>query len=69
MPITPFHLGPGLLIKTAVPKGFSLSAFASVQVAIDIEVIVNVARGHDPLHGFFHTNIRETRYQTDLKPL
>ncbi len=55
MPITPFHLGAGLLIKAAVPIRFSLSAFAVVQVVIDIEVIVNVVRGHDPLHEFFHT--------------
>ena len=54
MPITPFHLGPGLLIKAVVPRHFSLSAFATAQVAIDIEVIVNMARGHHPLHEFFH---------------
>jgi len=55
MPITPFHLGAGLLIKAAVPRRFSLSSFTAVQVAIDIEVVVNMARGHDPLHEFFHT--------------
>lgn len=55
MPITPFHIGPGLLIKAAIPRHFSLIAFAIVQVAIDMEVIVNVARGHDPLHEFLHT--------------
>jgi hypothetical protein len=55
MPITPFHIGPGLLIKAAVPRHFSLIAFAIVQVVIDTEVIVYVARGHDPLHEFFHT--------------
>lgn len=55
MPITPFHFGPGLLFKAAVPRHFSLSAFAAVQVAIDTEVIVNMARGHEPLHDFLHT--------------
>lgn len=55
MPITPFHFGPGLLIKAAAPKHFSLCAFAAVQVVIDTEVVINVVRGHNPLHGFFHT--------------
>ena len=55
MPITPFHLGPGVLVKAVFPKHFSLSAFSAVQVAIDIEVIVNMARGYYPLHKFFHT--------------
>jgi hypothetical protein len=55
MPITPFHVGPGLLVKAAAPGHFSLCAFAAVQVVIDTEVVVNVIRGHNPLHGFFHT--------------
>lgn len=54
MPITPFHLGPGLLVKAALPGHFSLIAFSAVQAAIDTEVIVNIVRGHDPLHEFFH---------------
>lgn len=55
MPITPFHVGPGLLIKAAAPGHFSLSAFAAVHVVIDTEVIVNIARGHYPPNEFFHT--------------
>lgn len=55
MPITPFHLGPGLLIKAAVPRHFSFSAFTAVQVIIDTEVIINMARGHHPFHEFVHT--------------
>lgn len=37
MPITPLHFGPALLIKQAGGCGFSLTAFLTTQVLLDIE--------------------------------
>ena len=31
MPITPFHLGPGALVKSIVPRCFSFTVFAISQ--------------------------------------
>lgn len=55
MPPTPFHLGPGLLFKSLSPGRISFIGFAATQVVIDLEVLVNLIRGHSPLHGFFHS--------------
>jgi hypothetical protein len=38
MPVTPLHLGVGLLGKGLLPRAVSLTAFAASQVAIDVEV-------------------------------
>jgi hypothetical protein len=54
MPFTPFHFGPGLLIKTLMPAHFSLSMFALANVAMDIEPLYQLMRGAYPLHGFSH---------------
>ena len=37
MAATPFHFGPGLLIKAAAPRQFSMAAYSLTQVVIDIE--------------------------------
>lgn len=55
MPFTPFHLGPGLLLKSAAPAGVSLTAFAAAQVAIDLEPLTFIARGEYPVHRVLHT--------------
>ncbi len=55
MPFTPFHFGPGLLLKTLMPGRFSLSMFALANVAMDIEPGYQMLRGAYPLHGFSHT--------------
>ena len=55
MPFTPFHLGPGLLVKGAVPRHVSLSAFAATQVVVDLEPLTFILRGEYPVHRWAHT--------------
>ena len=39
MPITPFHFGPGALVKVIVPKHFSWTIFALSNILIDLEPV------------------------------
>lgn len=60
MPVTPFHVGPGLLFKAVAPRHFSLSVFVGVNVAIDLEPITWFLLTGDPVHGLLHTGIGAT---------
>lgn len=55
MPFTPFHFGPGLLVKAAAPRHVSFAAFVAANVAIDVETLVNMIAGQTPLHAMLHT--------------
>jgi len=55
MPFTPFHFGPGLLIKGMIPASFSLSMYALANVAMDVEPLYHMLRGDTQLHGASHT--------------
>ncbi len=55
MPITPFHLGPGVLIKSVLQERFSLTIFAFSQGLIDIQPVLVILLGKGHLHGFTHT--------------
>ncbi len=55
MPFTPFHLGPGLLLKSAAPRHVSFIAFAATQVAVDLEPLYFILRGEYPVHRSLHT--------------
>jgi hypothetical protein len=55
MPATPFHLGPGLLVKAAVPRRFSMAAYTLSQVVIDLESGYYLVRGEYPVHRQAHT--------------
>jgi hypothetical protein len=55
VPLTPFHLGPALLVRAAGRGWFSLGVFALVQGLIDLEPVAHVALGRFPLHGSVHT--------------
>jgi hypothetical protein len=55
MPFTPYHFGPGLLVKAAAPERFSLAAYALTEVAVDAEVLIRLAQGKQPVHGPAHT--------------
>jgi hypothetical protein len=59
MPAPPAHLGPGLLFKGLAPRSVSLTAFAVVQVVIDLESVYAWARGHGA-HPVLHTFIGGT---------
>lgn len=55
MPFTPFHLGPGLLIKGLIPDRFSISMYALANAAMDVEPLFHLLRGDAQLHGVTHT--------------
>lgn len=57
MPFTPFHFGPGLLIKGLLPASFSFSTYALANVAMDIEPLYRMLSGDAQLHGATHTLI------------
>ncbi len=55
MPATPFHLGPGLLVKAAAPRQFSMAAYSLAQVVIDIESGYYLLQHATPVHRQAHT--------------
>ena len=55
MPATPFHFGPGLLVKAAAPRQFSMAAYSLAQVVIDIESGYFLLQGATPVHRQAHT--------------
>lgn len=55
MPFTPFHMGPGMALKSVAGNRFSLITFGAAQVAMDIEPGVGMLRGAAVLHGWSHT--------------
>jgi Domain of unknown function (DUF4184) len=59
-PFTPFHFGPGLLIKAAAPRHFGLLAFAATQIVIDVETLVHLIRQERPLHRELHSVVGAT---------
>lgn len=55
MPITPLHLGPGILFKLTGGPHLSLMLFTLAQITMDIEVLLRLLLGISPLHGFSNT--------------
>jgi hypothetical protein len=55
MPITPFHFGPGALIKVIAPRHFSWTIFALANVLIDLEPAFLFLLTGDPAHPWLHT--------------
>ena len=60
MPFTPFHFGPGALVKAGGGRHFSFLIFAGSQVLIDIEPLVRILRGDAVLHGPTHSLLGAT---------
>lgn len=60
MPFTPFHMGPGLLVKALLQGSFSLMVFAWAQIIMDIQPLVVMITGEGHLHGFSHTYVGAT---------
>ena len=60
MPFTALHMGPGMFVKAAVPRHFSIVVFGLTQIALDLEVLWQLAHGHYPLHRFCHTYLGAT---------
>ena len=55
MPITPLHMGPGLLIKSVFRGAFSLTVFGWSQVLMDLQPLVVILTGRGRTHGITHT--------------
>jgi len=57
MPLTPIHMGPGILIKSLLQSSFSLMVFGWTQIVMDIQPLIVLISGEGHLHGFTHTYI------------
>ncbi len=56
MPLTPFHLGPALLIGLILLRYLDFPTFLIANIIVDIEpILVLFFRLDYPLHGFFHS--------------
>ena len=60
MPFTPFHMGPGILIKALLQGSFSLMVFGWAQIVMDLQPLFVLLTGDGRLHGFSHTYIGAT---------
>ena len=69
MPITPLHLGPGLIFKALAGAKLSLMMFSFAQIAMDTEVILRLVSGSARLHGFTHTILGATAVLLICVPL
>ena len=66
MPFTPIHMGPGMAVKAALPRHFSIVVFGLTQITVDLEVLWYLARWNPPLHRFWHTYLGATVVATVL---
>lgn len=81
MPLTPFHLGPGLLIGLLFLSYIDFPTFLVASVIVDLEPVLVLTFDLDyPLHGFFHSLLGGTlvalllaavmsRFRASLSPL
>ncbi len=60
MPFTPFHMGPGILVKALLQGSFSLMVFGWAQIIMDIQPLFVLITGDGHLHGFSHTYVGAT---------
>lgn len=57
MPFTPYHVGPGIAVKAALPRKFSLLIFAWAQIVMDLQPLLVILTGIGRHHGVTHTLI------------
>jgi hypothetical protein len=55
MPFTPFHMGPGVVLKAVLGRSFSLTVFGFAQVAMDVQPLVHLLLGQGIRHGISHS--------------
>lgn len=60
MPFTPYHMGPGLLLKAVLRGSFSLLVFGWTQFLMDLQPLFALTTGVGKLHGFTHTYVGAT---------
>ena len=60
MPVTPFHLGPGVALKSVAPRHVSFIIFAFTQILIDLEALYFFAQNDWHMHRYLHTYVGAT---------
>jgi membrane-bound metal-dependent hydrolase YbcI (DUF457 family) len=60
VPVTTYHLGPGILVKALLRGSFSLMVFAWTQLVMDVQPVVVAMTGKGQPHGFTHTYVGAT---------
>ena len=60
MPFTPLHMGPGIAIKAALRRRFSLMVFGWSQILMDLQPLFVMLTDKGELHGFSHTMVGAT---------
>jgi membrane-bound metal-dependent hydrolase YbcI (DUF457 family) len=55
MPVTPFHLGPGIAFKLIASRHVSFTIFAFTQILIDLEAFYYFAQNDGHMHRHLHT--------------
>jgi len=60
MPFTPYHIGPGILIKALLRTSFSIFIFGWTQILMDLQPLFFILTGVGSLHGISHTYIGAT---------
>jgi hypothetical protein len=55
MPFTPYHMGPGIMLKALLQGSFSLMVFGWAQILMDLQPLFAMMSGIGQLHGFSHT--------------
>lgn len=60
MPVTPLHVGPGVLAKALAPRHFSLTAFILANILMDLEPAFLWLLTGDPAHPYLHTYLGAT---------
>jgi len=60
VPLPPYHLGPGILVKALLRGSFSLIVFGWAQVVTDLQPLIAILTGYGQRHGFTHTYLGAT---------
>ncbi len=60
MPVTPLHMGPGILLKALLRGSFSLMVFGYANVLIDLQPLIALTSGRGEVHGWTHTWLAAT---------
>jgi uncharacterized membrane protein YeaQ/YmgE (transglycosylase-associated protein family) len=60
MPITPFHLGPAVVVKAVLRDKFSITIFGFSQILIDLQPLFSMLGADIALHGLSHTYLGAT---------
>ena len=60
MPVTLFHLGPGVALKSVAPRYVSFTLFGFTQILIDLEALYFFAQNDAHMHRYLHTYVGAT---------